>query len=225
MPKPTDFPVRSAPEPESASAVRVAYADPPYLGQAKKHYGPSAREVNHELLISHLQAFDGWALSASSVSLRTLLPMCPEGVRVAAWVKPFASFKPNVNPAYAWEPVIFSPARGYPRDELTVRDWLSASITLETGLAGVKPPPFWDWLFRLLGAAAGDCFFDLFPGSNAGSVAWQSYTGSLPLFPGLAAHTLRQRHDRASRGQPEPAGVSDPSQADLWAWRDYGEYQ
>jgi len=80
--------------------MRLAYADPPYIGQARKHYGPDAREVNHELLVNHLREFDGWALSASSPSLAKILPLCPEA-RVAAWVKPFASFKPNVNPAYA----------------------------------------------------------------------------------------------------------------------------
>lgn len=87
--------------------MRFAYADPPYVGQARRHYG--CTEINHAMLISHLVSDfpDGWALSCSSTSLRELLPLCPEDARVAAWVKPFASFKPGVNPAYAWEPVIF----------------------------------------------------------------------------------------------------------------------
>ena len=33
--------------------------------------------------------------------------LCPSGVRIGALVKPFAVFKTGVNPAYAWEPVIF----------------------------------------------------------------------------------------------------------------------
>lgn len=81
--------------------MRFAYADPPYIGQAKKHYGKESTyggEVNHSALISRLsEEFpDGWALSASSPSLKTILPMCPDDVRVMSWVKPFASFKPSL---------------------------------------------------------------------------------------------------------------------------------
>lgn len=91
----------------------MAYADPPYPGQARKHYrnDPShipAAEVDHAALIAQLcdEYPDGWALSTSSAALRDVLLLCPADVRVAAWVKPFAVFKPGVNPAYAWEPVI-----------------------------------------------------------------------------------------------------------------------
>src|SRR5205823_3197858 len=87
--------------------IRVAYADPPYPGQAKKHYG--SEEVCHRELITRLtdEYPDGWALSTSSPSLTALLPLCPPGCRVGAWVKPFCVYKPGVNPAYAWEPVIW----------------------------------------------------------------------------------------------------------------------
>lgn len=155
--------------------MRIAYADPPYIGQAKKHYGEDAREVNHDLLIEHLRQFDGWALSASSPSLRQILPLCPEDARVAAWVKPFASFKPNVNPAYAWEPVVFVPAREGDREKPTVRDWVAASITLKKGLSGVKPIGFSFWLFDLLGAQPADDFHDLFTGSGAVWTAWEAW--------------------------------------------------
>ncbi len=155
--------------------MRVAYADPPYIGQAMKHYGtqPNAAEVDHVALIQQLENYDAWALSASSPSLRVILPMCA-GARVAAWVKPFASFKPGVNPAYAWEPVIFKPLR-IARSERTVRDWVSASITLRTGCAGAKPPEFCFWLFDLLGMDEGDEFDDLFPGTGAVTLAWQAW--------------------------------------------------
>lgn len=149
---------------------RVIYADPPYIGQAKRHYG--TEEVDHTTLIAQLQPYDGWALSCSSSSLALLLPLCP-GARIGAWVKPFCSFKPNVNPAYAWEPVLYQPARKPGRESPTVRDWVSTNITLKKGLAGVKPPAFCFWLFRLLGMAPGDEFIDLFPGSGAVSRAWQ----------------------------------------------------
>ena len=150
--------------------MRVAYADPPYVGQAKKHY--KSEEVDHVALIAQLGEYDGWALSASSPSLRYLLPMCPENVRVAAWVKPFCSFKPNVNPAYAWEPVIFVPARSGRRDIPTVRDWVSTNITLKKGLAGAKPVAFCNWLFTLLGMEGGDEFIDMFPGTGIVTECW-----------------------------------------------------
>ena len=151
--------------------MRIAYADPPYIGQAKKHYShdPNCAEVNHNELIKELRAFDGWALSASSTSLKEILALsnCPNDIRIAAWVKPFASFKPNVNPAYAWEPVLFSPARKNRRDIDTVKDWVAVNITLKKGIVGVKPYRFCFWLFDLLGMEPEDKFFDLFPGSGA----------------------------------------------------------
>lgn len=92
--------------------------------------------------------------------------MCPDNVRVAAWVKPFSVFKPNVNPAYSWEPVIFYTPRRRGRLRRTVRDWCSVNITLKKGLVGAKPPDFCFWLFDLLQMEKSDEFFDLFPGTN-----------------------------------------------------------
>lgn len=162
--------------------MRFAYADPPYIGQATKHYSHDARcaEVDHAELIAKLNGYDAWALSLSSPTLRIILPMCPEDVRVMAWVKPFASFKPNVNPAYAWEPVIVRGGRKRPRTEPTVRDWVSANITLRKGLSGAKPPAFCFWLFDVLGMQAGDEFDDIFPGTGGVSRAWDEYQRQLP---------------------------------------------
>lgn len=165
------------------SPLRVAYADPPYLGQAKKHYSadPRCAEVDHAELIGRMcEEFpEGWALSLSSPSLWTILPLCPEEVRVMAWVKPFCSYKPNVNPAYAWEPVIVYRGRKRTREQETVRDWITANITLKKGLTGVKPDSFSYWLFEVLGLLPGDEFIDLFPGSGAVSRAWEKWTRSL----------------------------------------------
>lgn len=158
--------------------MRFAYADPPYIGQAKRHYGNEATyagEVDHAALIESLAGYDGWALSASSPSLRALLPLCPEDVRVAAWVKPFASFKPGVNPAYAWEPVIFRTTVKRSRDVETARDWMSASITLRRGLSGAKPEAFCFWLFNLLGMIPTDEFTDVFPGTGAVTRAHEAW--------------------------------------------------
>jgi hypothetical protein len=96
-----------------------------------------------------------------------------------AWVKPFCIFKPNVNPAYAWEPVLVRGGRKRGRDLPTVRDWVSANITLKKGMSGVKPDAFSHWLFEVLGMQEGDEFVDLFPGSGAVTRAWQGHHGML----------------------------------------------
>ena len=171
-----------APEWARAQAMRVAYADPPYVGQAKRHYGRlGGSEVDHAALIDRLCTDypDGWALSASSPSLRALLPLCPPDVRVMAWVKPFCSFKPGVNPAYAWEPVLMRGGRQRDRSAETVRDWVAANITLRRGLAGAKPEAFCFWLFSVLGLRPGDTLDDLFPGSGAVTRAWARYQRQL----------------------------------------------
>ena len=155
--------------------MKFAYADPPYLGQARRHYGPTAHEVNHQLLIATLSREfpDGWALSCSSPSLQTLLPLCPPDVRVLAWVKPFASFKPGVGVAYAWEPVIFRGGRRRTRAQHTIRDWLAANATRRTGVAGAKPEAFCRWLFSVFNAQPGDQLVDLFPGTGIVTRTWQ----------------------------------------------------
>lgn len=161
-----------------ATTLRFAYADPPYIGQARKHYRKwGGSEVDHEALINRLTAEypDGWALSLSSSSLQTVLALCPADVRIGAWVKPFASFKPGVNPAYAWEPVIWRGGRAYTRTDATIRDWQSANITMRRGIPGAKPDSFCYWLFGLLNMQANDTLDDLFPGSGAVTRAWDTY--------------------------------------------------
>lgn len=150
--------------------MRFAYADQPYIGQAKKHYlqDPNCAEVDHGELICRLEREypDGWALSLSSPSLKQIVSLCPDGVRVMAWVKPFCSFKANVNPAYAWEPVIVRGGRKRTREQVTVRDWLAESITLRKGLAGLKPKEFCYWVFDVLNIQPGDTLDDLYPGTG-----------------------------------------------------------
>lgn len=162
--------------------MKIAYADPPYIGQAKKHYSDDSAcaEVDHVKLIHHLSTFDGWALSCSSPSLKQILPICPDNIRIGAWIKPFCSFKVNVNPAYAWEPILFSVARKRGRDLPTVRDYVSASPPVFTSrhrstVHGEKPDEFCFWLFELLGMESDDEFVDLYPGSGAVTAAWAKW--------------------------------------------------
>lgn len=171
----------------SAKPMRFAYADPPYLGCGAKLYGKHHSEAaawddpeTHRNLIQRLcdEYTDGWAMSLHTPSLRTLLPMCPGDVRVMAWVKPFAIFKPNVNPAYAWEPVIVRGGRKRGRDLPTVRDWVSVNITLKKGLTGAKPEAFCTWLFDILGARPGDVLEDLFPGTGIVGATWGAFAAA-----------------------------------------------
>src|SRR3990167_9315735 len=154
--------------------MKIVFADPPYIGQANRY--PEKQEVDHQKLILELEGYDGWALSCSSPSLKIILPMCPDDVRIGAFVKPFCSFKPNVNPAYAWEPVLFKPARDkHGKNVETVRDWISANIEIRKGLVGAKPIAFCHWMFRILGAEPQDEFVDLFPGTGIVTRCWHGF--------------------------------------------------
>jgi hypothetical protein len=155
--------------------MKFAYADPPYLGCGKLYaqHHPDALiwddPETHRQLIATLSSdySDGWALSLSSTTLHTLLPMCPSDVRVAAWVKPFAAFKKNVRNAYTWEPVIVRGGRASSKDGAPVtRDHLAEPITLKRGLTGAKPQRFNRWVLDMLGFIdSEDTIDDLFPGT------------------------------------------------------------
>lgn len=184
-------------QPGAVRPIRVAYADPPYLGMAARYSVPGTPEHHpdaarwdsleeHAALLRRLDREfpDGWAYSLSAPTLRPLLAVAPEGARVAAWVKPFVSTMGVCRVAkqgavWSWEPVIYRLG-----DRLPVtleRDWVSASTggTFSQPFFGSKPPPFSQWLFRLfgLGQHPDDEFVDLFPGSGAVTRAWQEYRG------------------------------------------------
>lgn len=188
--------------------MRFAFADPPYIGQARKHY--SCPEVDHAALIKRLVTDypDGWVLCLSSPTIFQIGTMIWQAAftvatnstssiewrskaadayladcRLGAWVKPFASFKPGVNPAYAWEPVIWRGGRKRDRTVPTVRDWVSANITLKKGLAGAKPPRFCDWVTQLLGSTDADEWDDLFPGTGIFGARWKARQGELAMGP------------------------------------------
>jgi hypothetical protein len=159
--------------------MRLAYADPPYLGccglYGHRHEEPYGcwddPETHRQLMVNLYAHYEGWAMSLSSTSLQDLLPLLPVGpvrARIGAWVKPFAAYKANVRIAYTWEPVIFRPGRDRSADGAPVgRDFIAEPITLARGLTGAKPDRVCRWLLDLLGYLDGDEVVDLFPGTGA----------------------------------------------------------
>lgn len=152
--------------------MRFAYADPPYIGQARKLYGYP--ETDHAELVREIERYDGWALSMSAAmySLKEIIALAPEDARLAAWVKPFSSYKPGIDPAYTWEPVLYKTVRKASKNTPTVKDHLICNITLKKGLCGAKPREFCFWLFDLLGMQPGDELVDIFPGTGIVGLCW-----------------------------------------------------
>lgn len=189
--------------------MRFAYADPPYLGRAE-YYRAHHEEAmlwddpeTHRSLIARLQAeyADGWVMSLSERSLRTILPMCPVEARTAAWI--------SERPRYAgkamavrrhFEPVIFCGGREGPNRAadfcVTAQEPLppgSSRYTMDKSairsgevFVGRKPAAFCRWVLALLGFEAGDDIVDLFPGTGVMGRVVESMRGTghstLPLF-------------------------------------------
>jgi hypothetical protein len=154
----------------------LAYADPPYFGNGRKHYKNlheeaakwDSIEAHIELLQELDGKYDGWAMSATSTSIKLLAPHLPESARIAAWVKPFASWKPTQRIQFTWEPVFFKSARPKGGKHIkSVRDHISANIAMRKGLPGAKPDAFCDWILEILGYEIGDAVEDLFPGTES----------------------------------------------------------
>jgi hypothetical protein len=103
--------IRRAELDATARPLRLAYADPPYPGLARRYYRDHpdfAGEVDLGELLSRLQRYDGWALSTSVRAVPMVLARCvAQGleVRVAAW---FRGARPHATARIvaAWEPVV-----------------------------------------------------------------------------------------------------------------------
>lgn len=162
---------------------RFAYADPPYIGQAKRHYGQHpdfGGEVDHAELIERLERdYDGWALSLSMKSLPAIVRLAPEDILTLAWVKPNTAPPMGDNRHYSWEPVLLRPLRV---PALPTATHLVATVDTytfrpkpDTYVVGAKPRRFSEWLFQSAGLRPSDEFVDLFPGSGAVGAAWQEW--------------------------------------------------
>lgn len=193
-----------------APTAKVAYADPPYPGMSGFYvdHPDYAGEVDHSGLLADLDSqYDGWLLHTAATTLGHVLECAQsaavDGFRIMAWVKPFAAFKKNVRPAYAWEPILVKPCRTpevahrvvmrdwlWTRTEdlsLDERDFIAEGITMQRGLIGVKPERVCRWAFEMLGMTPDDELVDLFPGSGAVTRAWENWRDELRLDFGGAA--------------------------------------
>lgn len=159
----------------------LVYADPPYAGcrfrYARRHgnrqWGRNARADFLRELIARMEALrdpDGiCAVSIGSPELR-LLHLFPSDTHVAAWVKPYAQYRPGVWPCYAWEPVVLW-GRKVNREEQrlakTPHDWLNVAPAKpkKGGHETPKPMSFADWVLRItLGPRRGRVL-ELFAGT------------------------------------------------------------
>lgn len=178
--------------------MRLAIADPPYLGRADRWYGAgrghrggvgraAAHEAasewddagTHRALIARLEAdYDGWAIAASAAPESTSLyeDALPPGVRRCVWVKGNA-IPSGSRVANQWEPVYVKiPAgRSAHRTGAAVSDVLIAGISYRHNYVGSKPYPWTHWVLEMLGYRAGDEVHDLFAGSGAVTIATSLY--------------------------------------------------
>lgn len=159
--------------------MRFAYADPPYIGRAKRYYGNQstyAGEVDHVALIASLKAsgYDGWALSCAVdiPSLRIIFNELPDDARLCPWVKPGSAPPSSRGIHNMWEGLIVVGGRQEPPGKC---DWLRAQPARFGGdLPGRKSIAFIAFLWRMLGARPGDALMDLFPGTGIVGRAWEN---------------------------------------------------
>lgn len=173
--------------------MRLAIADPPYLGRANRWYGTGrgssgGRHVadhhpeahlwdhaeTHRDLVRRLQdEFDGWAIASAPDSLGVYLSVVGiAGCRVMVW------HRRNAPPsgsrlASMWEPVIvcLPPGRSAIGSGLYVSDVLDAPAPRHN-FAGSKPAAWTRWVLDALGYRPGeDELFDIFNGSGAVAAA------------------------------------------------------
>lgn len=173
--------------------MKLAIADPPYLGRAVRWYGPNGcgdgygkgqadnhpeaylwdKPETHVQLVHDLEAnYDGWAIAMSVHSLSTYLGAVEtdsrNGIRVCVWHKPSA-IQSGSRISNNWEPVLVKVPRtrkGWKSGATRTKDVMSAN-PLRQGFVGSKPYEWTQWVLDLLGYQQGDDVTDLFNGSGA----------------------------------------------------------
>lgn len=226
--------VPAAPPPAGAP-LRLGVLDPPYPGLARRYYRAHrdfAGEVDHRALLEHARRdFHGWALSTSAKAVPAILGLCRElelDVRVGSWVHQFRRTR-SAHPLSSWDALIYAGGRREITDDQPP-DSLVCTTRARTSnpdhVPGEKPPAWCVWVFRLLGARAGDELVDVFPGSGSVGRAWTLYTsGGSARRVATAGPTRRgRRRDGsvaqvlATRRARQPDASVDERQIDLASW-------
>jgi len=187
--------------------MKLAIADPPYLGRANRWYGngcgdgygigradehPEAylwdKPETHIEMVRQLERdYDGWAIAMTVHSLSTYLSVIEtdsrNGIRVMAWIKTKA-VPSGSRIATSWEPVIVKvPAerRGHGTGK-SIKDHLIANPD-GIGFVGAKPAAWTEWVLNAMGYQEGDEVTDLFAGSGsvANAVADMAYKLDLEI--------------------------------------------
>ena len=172
--------------------MKLAIADPPYLGRAKRWYGaggcgdgyginqadnhPEAdlwdNPKTHQELVSNLLLnYDGFAIAMSAHSLSTYLEIINtdsrNGIRVGIWHKKSAVTSGS-RITNNYEPVLIKVPdgrRGWKSNCARVSDVLVANPP-RIGFRGAKPVEWTKWVLDLMGYSDGDVVDDLFKGSG-----------------------------------------------------------
>ena len=175
--------------------MKLAIADPPYLGRANRWYGDGCGDGNgigradnhpeaskwdnpqtHIDLVHKLESeYDGWAIALTVHSLSTYLGVIKtdsrNGIRVMSWIKPIA-IPSGSRIATSWEPVIIrvpKERKGW-KSGKRMKDHLIANPK-QNGFVGAKPDEWTHWVLDAMGYMEGDTVDDLFLGSGAVSEA------------------------------------------------------
>ena len=175
--------------------MRLAIADPPYLGRAELWYGgkgatkwpktqkrsrgrgpedaeyhPDAAKWDnpdaHNALMAEMETeYDGWALAASAKTLTQL--HIPARARIAIWHVSNA-IPDGARVRSTWEAVVIRVPEGRRAygTGLSVPDVLRAPHPM-SGFVGTKPAAWTRWVLDMLAFDPEDELADIFPGSGS----------------------------------------------------------
>lgn len=175
--------------------MRLAIADPPYLGRAEMWYGsgkidaliqhgrinrpfkpdihPEAARwddpaTHREMVADLIDRFDGWAIALLPTNLHDYLQWVPRNTRIAVWHDPRV-MPTGSHPRRRWEVVLVSVPPGR-RRVVDVPNPVGDVFTCPHGsrFAGAKPAGWTRWVLDMLGYDQDtDTVTDLFRGSGA----------------------------------------------------------
>lgn len=161
--------------------MRLAIADPPYLGRAERWYGdgrgsgrnraaggyigrngrkpdhhPDAKvwddPASHVALVERLSAeYDGWAVAGHATTTGLLLSAAPKGAQLAIWGRPNA-IPGGARVVNTWEPVVVYVPQGRRNRDAGLRVRdMLVAPVRRQRFLGSKPPEWTRWVLDMLG--------------------------------------------------------------------------